>query len=80
MKVKKTILKDHQRMYSLFLTERNEICFGVCCGGFAMEMIFILLSESEVKEYDAHGKPFLDRLALNICKDRACYSDRVIQE
>ncbi len=74
---RKEVLVDRDRMYALTEDASGKLFIEVVVGGFAMENLVIPLTADEQLCYRSNGKPVLDDLAYNICKEPEKFRTRV---
>jgi len=56
--------------------KEGKLFFSVICGSIAIYEINIFLNESEIKNYEAMGKEFLNELAEHIRNNPKVYNER----
>lgn len=65
-------------MYAFTKDEADQFFLEVVTGGVAMETIVVPLNKEEMMSYSERGKPFLDDLALDVCRETEKYRERVL--
>lgn len=73
MTERQELLVDRDRMYALTRDGAGDLYLEVVSGGIAMENVVVKLNDYEAGQYVKDGKPFLDRLALDIARNREKY-------
>ena len=75
---RKELLVDTGRMYALTSDDASKY-LEVMCGGLAMEMCVVRLTQDEVLNYEQEGKEYLDTLAGEIARNRSRFADRTVK-
>lgn len=72
------LIKDVGRMYILSEDETGSLLLEVVVGGIAMECVAFRLNDEEAAQYRSEGKPFVDELGYDVCKESSKYRRRTL--